>query len=65
MPPISRNWASLAALARQPTKAMKTGMRGAATSSTRAATQETAATTASRTRGTRVAFMRAGRKRDR
>ena len=60
MPPSSTICASLAALARQPTMAMKSGISGAATSSTAAATQDRQATTATMTGGTTVARQRAG-----
>ena len=61
MPPISTICASLAALARQPTMAMKSGISGAATSSTSAATHERLATATRMTIGTTVARQRAGR----
>ncbi|MCY1519421.1 hypothetical protein D9M68_541720 [compost metagenome] len=60
MPPISTICASLAALARQPTMAMKIGISGAATSSTSAAANENQATAARRKSGTTVARQRAG-----
>ncbi len=60
MPPASTSCASLAAWARQPTMAMKSGISGAATSSTSAATHEKPATTGRIASGTTIARQRAG-----
>ena len=54
IPPISTICASLAALARQPTSAMKNGISGAANNSTSAATQDSGSTASRITGGTTV-----------
>ena len=59
-PPSSSMCASLAALARQPTSAMNKGIKGAASTSTSAATQESVATVMAMTGSTSITRQRAG-----
>ena len=60
MLPISTICARLAACARMPTIAMNTGISGAETSSTNAATHDRQATTAAMASGTTITRQRAG-----